>query len=201
MSNPYIVDAERLNREIDALAAFSADEAPAVTRIVFSEQDKQARAWLKQLFREAGLEVREDAVGNTFARWRGSDADLPAVATGSHIDAIPHAGKYDGVVGVLGGLEAIRVLQRGGFDPRRSIELILFTSEEPTRFGIGCLGSRLLSGNLAGSIDNTLVDEDGNSLASLRSRAGFTGSLDAVSIRCRSLLGFHRTAYRAGADP
>ena len=71
---------------------------------------------------------------------------LPAVATGSHTDAIPHAGMYDGTVGVLGGLEAIRALQRAGVQPRRSIELIMFTSEEPTRYGVGCLGSRLMSG-------------------------------------------------------
>ena len=72
---------------------------------------------------------------------------LPAVATGSHTDAIPHSGMYDGTVGVLGGLEAIRALQRANFKPRRSIELIMFTAEEPTRYGVGCLGSRLMSGN------------------------------------------------------
>ena len=90
--------------------------------------------------------MREDSAGNTFARWIGSSAGAPAVASGSHIDAIPNAGKYDGVVGVLGAIEAIRALQNSGVKPRRSIELIVFTAEEPTRFGIGCLGCRLLSG-------------------------------------------------------
>ena len=89
--------------------------------------------------------MREDAVGNTFARWEGSEPDLAPVGTGSHIDAIPNAGLYDGCVGVLGGLEAIRVLQKLGFKPRRSIELVIFTAEEPTRFGIGCLGSRMMA--------------------------------------------------------
>jgi hypothetical protein len=93
------VNEARLTLEIDTLASFSADDPPAVTRIVFSEQDQQARAWLKTRCLEAGLDVREDAVGNTFARWIGAKPDLPAVGTGSHIDAIPHAGKYDGVVG------------------------------------------------------------------------------------------------------
>ena len=103
---------------------------------------------MKQLCVEAGLAVREDPVGNTFARWVGAEPDLAPVATGSHIDAIPNAGMYDGTVGVLGGLEAIRALARSGYRPRRSIELVIFTSEEPTRFGIGCLGSRLLAGVL-----------------------------------------------------
>ena len=119
-----------------------------MTRIVFSEHDLRARAWLKGVvLKKLGSEVRDDAVGNTFARWDGSHPELPAVATGSHIDAIPYAGKFDGVVGVLGGLEAIRALKyRADLVLSRSIELILFTSEEPTRFGVGCIGSRLLSG-------------------------------------------------------
>ncbi len=63
------------------------------------------------------MQLREDAIGNTFARWQGSEPDLPAIGTGSHIDAIPNAGMYDGTVGVLGGLEAIRALQASGFQP------------------------------------------------------------------------------------
>ena len=176
------VDQARIDREIDTLSEFSADASPAVTRVVFSVQDAQARTWIKQLFAEAGLTVREDAVGNTFARWAGTQPDLPAVATGSHIDAIPHAGKYDGVVGVLGGLEAIRALRQSGFTPMRSIELILFTAEEPTRFGIGCLGSRLLSGTLRPAVDTTLQDSEAKTLAELRNSAGFSGTLDSVCL-------------------
>ena len=102
------IDRDRLLSEIDALASISEAEAPAVTRIVFTPTDLKARAWMKARCEEAGLTVRHDAVGNTFARWNGSDPTAPVVGTGSHIDAIPNAGKYDGVVGVLGGLEAIR---------------------------------------------------------------------------------------------
>lgn len=176
------VDIDRLTQEIDTLAAFSEAEAPAVTRVVFSEQDLRARAWLKDRCREAGLVIREDAVGNTFVRWQGSSPELPAVGTGSHIDAIPHAGKYDGVVGVLGGLEAIRALQRAGFKPRRSIELLVFTSEEPTRFGIGCIGSRLLSGTLSADVVRQLHDADNDTLETVRTRAGFQGALESVRL-------------------
>src|SRR6202140_3394243 len=143
------VDGRRLISEIEALALISDAEPPAVTRIVFTPTDLKARAWLKARCQEAGLAVREDAIGNTFARWTGSDPAAPVVGTGSHIDAIPNAGRYDGVVGVLGGLEAIRALRQSGFQPRHSIELLMFPSEEPTRFGIGCLGSRMLSGTLS----------------------------------------------------
>src|SRR5437016_1100502 len=157
------VDAAQLSAELESLAAFSDSPAPAVTRIVFSETDRRAHHYVKDLCVSAGLIVREDAVGNTFARWIGTEPSLPAIGTGSHIDAIPNAGRYDGTVGVLGGLEAIRALQRSGFHPRRSIELVLFTSEEPTRFGIGCLGSRLLGGLLDASVGEQLKDKNGTS--------------------------------------
>ncbi len=104
------------------------------------------------------------------------------MGTGSHIDAIPNAGKYDGVVGVLGGLEAIRALRQSGFNPKRSIELILFTSEEPTRFGIGCLGSRLLSGGLSADAAKKLTDKDGASIEQVRRAAGFQGELETVKL-------------------
>ena len=177
------VDRARLLSEIEALASISEAEPPVVTRIVFTPSDLKARAWIKARCAEAGLAVREDAVGNTFARWNGSDPSASVVGTGSHIDAIPNAGKYDGVVGVLGGLEAIRALQRGGFRPRHSIELLIFTAEEPTRFGIGCLGSRLLSGALAPDAARKLTDKDGASLDEVRRGAGFAGELEQVKLQ------------------
>jgi N-carbamoyl-L-amino-acid hydrolase len=173
----------QLDLELETLATFSDTPAPAVTRIVFYEQDLKARAWLKGLCEAAGLTVREDAVGNTFFRWVGTDPEAPAVATGSHIDAIPHSGRFDGTVGVLGGLEAIRSLQAQGFRPRRSIELILFTSEEPTRFGLGCLGSRLMSGVMPASADSTLKDSEGATLKEIRTRAGFRGDLESTLLQ------------------
>jgi N-carbamoyl-L-amino-acid hydrolase len=174
------IDIDTLTSELQALAAISDATAPAVTRIVFSDTDLRARAWLKGLCHAAGLAVREDAVGNTFARWIGTEPDLPPVATGSHIDAIPNAGAYDGTVGVLGGLEAIRSLTRAGFRPRRSIELIMFTAEEPTRFGIGCLGSRLMAGTLDASAGQRLRDAGNATLDERREQAGFDGPLTSV---------------------
>src|ERR1700719_6048 len=176
------VDKQRLTSEIEELALISDAEAPAVTRIVFTPTDLRARAWLVARCKEAGLAIRRDAIGNIFARWKGQDPDLAAVATESHIDAIPNAGKYDGVVGVLGGLEAIRALRQSGFSPTRSIELILFTSEEPTRFGIGCLGSRLLSGSLSADAAKKLRDKDGASIERIRRDAGFQGELETVKL-------------------
>ncbi len=179
------IDQARLLSELQTLATFTdaepASDGTAVTRIVFSADDLRARAWLKGLALAEGFKVHDDAVGNIFIRWAGTEPDLPAVATGSHTDAIPHAGMYDGTVGVLGGLEALRALKRSGLHPRRSIELIMFTSEEPTRFGIGCLGSRLLSGTLDPNRADALQDKDEVPLNAVRTAAGFAGLLSASS--------------------
>ncbi|HEX3856322.1 MAG TPA: M20 family metallo-hydrolase [Verrucomicrobiae bacterium] len=179
---PLQVNITRLQKEIDELALITEVAPPVVTRILFSEADLRGRAFVKNLCREAGLKIREDAVGNIFARWEGAQKNLPAVATGSHIDAIPNSGKYDGVVGVLGAIEAIRALKKSGFQPKRSIELIVFTAEEPTRFGVGCLGSRLLSGVLSSKKAPGLKDRDGENLEFWRKRGGCKGKLDSVKL-------------------
>jgi ureidoglycolate amidohydrolase len=173
---------QRLTAELDALGAISQEAPPVVTRVVFTEADVRGREFVKKLCREAGLAIREDAVGNTFARWTGQNPDLPPVGTGSHIDAIPNAGRFDGTVGVLGGLEAIRALARAGCQLRRSIELLIFTSEEPTRFGIGCVGSRLLSGLLEPAAAAQYMDREDISLDEARSAAGFEGPLSSVRL-------------------
>jgi ureidoglycolate amidohydrolase len=176
------IDKIKLKCEIDSLALITEAEPPVVTRVLFSEADLRGRAFVKNFCREAGLKIREDAVGNIFARWEGTDKNLPPVATGSHIDAIPNAGKYDGVVGVLGAIESIRALKKSGFQPKRSIELIVFTAEEPTRFGIGCLGSRLLGGVLSPEKAAALRDRDGKNLEFWRKRGGCKGKLASVKL-------------------
>jgi ureidoglycolate amidohydrolase len=176
------INQDRLLSEIEALARISDAAPPAVTRIVFTPKDLEARKWFRAKCLEHGLAMRQDAIGNMFARWTGADETAAPVATGSHIDAIPNAGKYDGAVGVLGGLEAIRALQRSGFRPTRSIELILFTSEEPTRFGIGCLGSRMLSGTLTAEAARQLTDTAGQTLEHVRQKAGMKGDLESVRL-------------------
>lgn len=190
MSLSLSINITRLQREIDELALISENPPPVVTRVLFGEADLRARAFVKKLCVEAGLKLREDAVGNIFARWDGADKTLPAVATGSHIDAIPNAGKYDGVVGVLGAIEAMRALQQNGFRPQRSIELIIFTSEEPTRFGIGCLGSRLLGGVLSLERAAALRDKDGKDLTHWRTQGGCAGELSSVKLPRNSYAAF-----------
>ena len=179
---PPEVIISRVMAEIDALARASDAEAPAVTRVLYTGADLGARSLIKDLCARAGLTVRVDPIGNTFARWEGSRPELPAVGTGSHIDAIPDSGRFDGTVGVLGALEAIRALQHDGFEPVQSIELLMFTSEEPTRFGIGCLGSRALCGALSAGALSALRDSEGGGFDEVRRAAGFSGDLAAIHL-------------------
>lgn len=176
------VDTARLTEQLETLAGFSDAPPPAVTRVVYTETDRKARAYLKTLIAEVGLSVREDALGNLFARWEGFEPALPAVATGSHIDAIPNAGRFDGTVGVLGGLEALRALHVSGYEPRRSLEVVLFTSEEPTRFGVGCFGSRAMAGVLSPGDLEALKGDDGLSILEAAKQAGFTGDVAGVAL-------------------
>jgi ureidoglycolate amidohydrolase len=180
VSGAVPVDGARLASEIEELARISDSDFPSVTRVLFTETDMRARAWLSARMRDAGLAVRADAAGNIFGRWEGEDPAAAPVATGSHIDAIPDAGRFDGVVGVLGGLEAIRALRAAGVRPRRSVELISFTAEEPTRFGLGCLGSRILAGTVDAERLGRLRDADGMSLDEARAAAGVTGDLEGA---------------------
>ncbi|XP_052188866.1 ureidoglycolate hydrolase isoform X2 [Diospyros lotus] len=176
------VDTQSLQKQIDELSTFSDTPSPSVTRILYSEKDVLARRYIKNLMGLAGLYVREDAIGNIFGRWDGYEPELAAVSTGSHIDAIPYSGKYDGVVGVLGAIEAINVLKRSGFKPRKSLEVIMFTSEEPTRFGISCLGSRLMAGSeeLERALKKT-VDKENISFLDAAKFAGYAKGTEDLS--------------------
>ena len=176
------VDKAALVRRLKELALISEAPPPVVTRVLFSEADLRGRRYVRKAALDAGLSVREDAVGNLFARWEGSEPGLPAVGSGSHTDAIPNAGLYDGVVGVLGAFEALDALRRAGFRPRRSLEVVMFTAEEPTRFGLGCLGSRLMAGTLPVEKARTLRDREGRTLDELRAAAGYTGTLESVRL-------------------
>src|SRR3954449_8849982 len=150
-----------LHDEIARLAEFNDDPAAGgITREVFTPTYAAGLEYVASLMRDAGLATRLDAFGNLWGRWDGT-ADEPRVITGSHVDTTLNAGAYDGVVGVLGAIDAVRRLRADGFVPRRAIELVAFAGEEP-RFGQGCIGSRALVGRLAPP--EALVDRDGVTL-------------------------------------
>jgi len=159
---------ERLQR----LAGFS-DTAPerGVTREVFGPTYMRALQYLRGLMDAAGLQTRVDAMGNLIGRLEGAEPRLPRVGTGSHFDTTLDAGRYDGVVGVLGGIAAVEHLRERGVVLRRTLEVIGFAGEEP-RFGLGCLGSRAMNGQIGLADVARLRDRDGVTLAMALRDAG-----------------------------
>lgn len=175
------VDERRVLADLEHLATLNDLRPPAVQRLVFTRADVRARAFLRALMVDAGLSVREDALGNMFGRWGGGDGSGGrAVASGSHYDAIPYSGMYDGTLGVLGAVEALRALKRAGFRPLRPIEVIAFTSEEPTRFGIGCMGSRAMVGAVSPERLAAYRDGENVTLDAARKAVGYKGPLSST---------------------
>jgi hydantoinase/carbamoylase family amidase len=163
----------RLHAAIAELATFNDDPAAGgITREVYTPTYARALERVIAWMGEAGLETRLDAVGNLYGSWAGTDPGAARVLTGSHVDTTLNAGAYDGVLGVLGAIEAIHLLRADGFTPRRTIEVIAWAGEEP-RFGTGCVGSRCAAGDLSRSDLDRLVDRDGVSMAAALREAGF----------------------------
>lgn len=160
-----------LHDAIDELAQFNqAPELGGITREVYTPEYDLARDFVAAQLSARELPTRIDAVGNLIGALEGSEPDLPRVMTGSHIDTTLNAGRYDGVVGVLGGIEALARIAAGP-RPRRTIELIAFAGEEP-RFGRGCIGSQMMAGRLQRRDLDLLRDRDGVTVAQALTAAG-----------------------------
>ena len=161
---------DHLVENLEKLATFNrSPELGGVTREVFTPEYFAAMDLVSGFMEKAGLEVRTDSFGNLFGRWEGESGRT--VLTGSHFDTTLNAGKYDGTVGVLGGIEALGLLREEGFTPGSSLEVVAFAGEEP-RFGVGCIGSRAAVGDLSREDLDVLRDRDGVSIAEALEEAG-----------------------------
>ena len=163
---------ENIKNDRENLSKFNSTPGNGITRVLFYKEELEGREFIKKRMEENGLEVREDAVGNVFGRLPGTDPSLAPVWTGSHIDTVLNAGMFDGNAGVISGMEALRLIKESGKQNKRDIEVIIYTSEEPTRFGLGCLGSRTMAGELTAEEMKTIVDKDGMSLAQVLESLG-----------------------------
>jgi allantoate deiminase len=150
-----------LQRDLEALATFTGGGA-GVTRLAWSPELRSAYDWLVGRCRRLGLDADIDAAGNLLARWNAGDG--PAVLMGSHIDTVPEGGRFDGALGVMGGLHAVRLLRQWGIEPRRPVWLAAFMDEENTRFNTALFGSRSFCGEDLGGLGDRR-DADGVTLA------------------------------------
>jgi beta-ureidopropionase / N-carbamoyl-L-amino-acid hydrolase len=133
-------------------------------RYAWSDADHACREWFVEEALDRELTVETDRNGNLWAWW-GDPAAGDAVVTGSHFDSVPHGGAFDGPLGIVSALLAVDLLRGRGVRPSRPIGIVAFAEEEGSRFGIACLGSRLLTGSVSAERARSLVDSDGVSLA------------------------------------
>jgi N-carbamoyl-L-amino-acid hydrolase len=166
-----VPDGARLANELQTLATLRDPLRPGFTRRPFTKWYEEARKWIAQRFQQAGLEVRIDAIGNVIGRRPGT-ANLPAIVLGSHIDTVDGGGRFDGMIGVIGALEAVRCLQQSQTPLAHPVEVVSFFAEEPTDFGVSAVGSRAM----AGVLDDHLLqqkDSTGLTLGEALLRSGY----------------------------
>lgn len=161
-------------RDLNAIGRIGIGDRGSVTRLVFSIKELRSRQLLIHLLQQAGLNLRIDAIGNIFGRLEGRDPRAPAVLAGSHLDTVIHGGKYDGPVGVIGALEAVRTIRENKIPIRSPVEVVCFVGEESSRFGFSTLGSSLVAGEVHPDDLVNAVDPQGTKLETVLSSLGIT---------------------------
>jgi N-carbamoyl-L-amino-acid hydrolase len=143
-----VPSAERVEADLTALAALTDRTRPGWTRVAMTEADREGRRWALRRLRELGLRTRIDQAGNVIGVLEGTSPGQAALMTGSHTDTVDGGGRFDGVVGFAGALEAVRLLRESGRRLRHDLVVVNFFGEEPNRFGVSCVGSRAMTGRL-----------------------------------------------------
>ncbi|MDF7662057.1 Zn-dependent hydrolase [Erwiniaceae bacterium L1_54_6] len=175
-----LIDHQRMWQRLEALSRYT-DPALPYTRRSFSPLFLQGRTWLTTQMQALGLTTQIDAAGNLIGRLPGREPAAGTIVVGSHSDTVPAGGRFDGIAGVLAGLECVAAMNDAGYRPRHAIEVIDYLAEEPSEWGISCVGSRGISGFLHEKLLNTQHPESGETLRDAVRRVG--GNPDQLSIR------------------
>ncbi|WP_042459914.1 Zn-dependent hydrolase [Neobacillus dielmonensis] len=167
----------RIEGHINKLSKFTATPGKGTTRLTYSQEDQQAREYIKEKMKEYGLQVREDGLGNIFGKMEGTIQDAPSVLIGSHFDSVPNGGSYDGPAGVVAGLEVAALFAQNKIKPKYPLEVIALIEEEGARFGGGLMGSRGMTGLLSEEDFKNLKDNDGISTVEAMTKIGLDPAL------------------------
>lgn len=174
------IDGERLWATLTETARFGGTPDGGIRRLTLSDEDRQVRDWLRAACEDLGCTVTVDELGNMFACRPGSDPDALPVAMGSHLDTQPTGGKFDGILGVLAGLEVLRTLVGEGYVTRRPLMLVNWTNEEGSRFSPAMMASGAHAGVFTADYIRSRTDARGTS---------FGEALDAISYRGQAPVG------------
>jgi len=176
-----VADPDRLIDLIETFAAVSEPgRGPGVTRLAYSALERAAHALFTDRMTALGMKVWTDAAGNTLAERPGADPRMPAIGIGSHLDSVPNAGKFDGIVGVAAAMETARLLTERGMPHRHPVRFVVFAAEEGARFAQACSGSLLAAGLIGPDELDRQVDADGITMAAAMSAV----SLDPTGGSC-----------------
>ncbi len=184
------IDRARLESTIEALGRVGATERGGLTRLALSDEDKRGRDLMVAWMRQAGLAVTVDQMGNVFGE-RAGEPGQPPVMMGSHVDSVPTGGKYDGQLGVLCALEAIRTLEDQRVRTRHPVTLVIFTNEEGARFQPAMIASGVMAGKIALEDAYNARDKDGLRLVDELERIGYLGAEPCVPRPLRAYLELH----------
>ena len=172
---PVRINGQRLWDSLMEMAKIGATVKGGVCRLALTDLDRQGRDLFVRWAKEAGCTISVDRMGNVFARRAGRDSSLPPVVTGSHADSQPTGGKFDGIYGVLGGLEVIRSLNDHGIETDRPIEVVIWTNEEGSRFAPAMVASGVFAGVFTLDYGLSRADTDGRTMGEELQRIGYAG--------------------------
>lgn len=184
------IDTERLLSRLDALAQIGAIEGDGVCRLALSDEDRAGRDQVLSWMREAGLAVSVDQIGNVVGLRPGQETG-PPVMTGSHIDTVRTGGRFDGTLGVLGGLAVIETLNDAGVKTRRPLAVAFFTNEEGARFAPDMMGSMVHQGHIALDTALSAVGIDGSRVDENLARIGYAGKTPCGFLRAHAYVELH----------
>ncbi|HXV79555.1 MAG TPA: hydantoinase/carbamoylase family amidase, partial [Candidatus Binatia bacterium] len=171
---PYniAINKPRLLHDLNAVSRIGIGDHGGVTRLVFSIQELRSRQFLIHQMRQIGLRIHIDRIGNIFGRLDGGNTRAPALLVGSHLDTVLHGGKFDGTMGVIAALEAVRSLKENKMVLESPVEIVCFVGEESSRFGYSTLGSSLVAGEVRAKDLAHAADAQGTKLEDILASLG-----------------------------
>ncbi|MGA2894974.1 MAG: Zn-dependent hydrolase [Xanthobacteraceae bacterium] len=185
------IDAQRLWDSLMQTAQIGATPKGGICRLTLTDLDRQVRDWFKTQCEALGCTVTVDEVGNMFARRPGKNPGLPPIAMGSHLDTQPTGGKFDGVLGVLGALEAMRTLHDLGYETNAPIEIVNWTNEEGSRYAPAMLASGVFAGVFTPDYAYSRTDRDGKTFGEELQRIGYKGGEKAGAHKFGAMFELH----------
>ena len=186
-----VIDSKRLWDSIMETAAFGSTPKGGIKRLTLSDDDRKVRDWFKHACEELDLKVSVDSCGNMFALRQGRNNDLLPIAMGSHLDTQPTGGKFDGVLGVLGALEAMRTLKEVGYETNAPVMIVNWTNEEGSRFAPAMLASGVYAGVFTQDYAYAREDREGRKFGDELARIGYRGSEPVGAQKFQAMFELH----------